>query len=283
MTAPGWGGRPGWPARLELAEPVVRALEWHETRAHAIPRRTARDLGDAVLLADPLDRAPFWNRLQAVRWPTAPAAFDTRLADALALFSVLDRRPHVWCTPAAGAPPDLADRLRAHGFRGDDGWHLLAREPLAAPPAPPPGTTVEVVRGGRGDDGPRGAAADAGLVLAEAFGEGPGRADAIAGELAAALGDPRVALVLLRADGVPAAAARVTAFDGLAYLSSVGTRPAWRGRGLGAAVTRAALALAGASGAGLAYLGVADTNADALRLYGRLGFGTLGAAPALLL
>ena len=37
--------------------------------------------GDALLLHDPQDSEPFWNRLQAVRWPEDPDAFDAERWD----------------------------------------------------------------------------------------------------------------------------------------------------------------------------------------------------------
>jgi hypothetical protein len=47
---------------------VLRALR-HEAAVHAVPDRELRDYGDCLLLHDPRDREPFWNRLEAVRFP----------------------------------------------------------------------------------------------------------------------------------------------------------------------------------------------------------------------
>ena len=71
-----------------------------------------------------------------------------------------------------------------------------------------------------------------------------------------ALREPAVTLYLARVDGVPAALAKATTFDGATYLASIGTRPAFQGRGLGGLVTRAAVADALASGSRWVYLGV---------------------------
>jgi len=42
-----------------------------------------------------LDPDPFWNRVSALRMPAEVDAFEARLAELLALFAGLDRRPHL--------------------------------------------------------------------------------------------------------------------------------------------------------------------------------------------
>jgi ribosomal protein S18 acetylase RimI-like enzyme len=123
---------------------------------------------------------------------------------------------------------------------------------------------------------------DLALVLTESFGALPGRVSALAGDLRETLDDPRIVLVLVRVDGEPAAAAKATTFDGLTYVSSVGTRPAFRGRSFAGLATRHALTAGGRS-PGTPYLGVVSGNEPALRLYERLGFASLGESPDLLL
>ena len=105
----------------------------------------------------------------------------------------------------------------------------------------------------------------------------------LAGDLRRTLDDPRIALVLVRMDGEPAAVAKATTFDGFIYLSSIGTRRAFRGRGLGGLATRHAVAIGGGADAHVVYLGVFSGNAPAIRLYERLGFASIGEAPDLLL
>jgi GNAT superfamily N-acetyltransferase len=266
-------------------EPTMRALERHETLAHALPRREVRDLGDALLLVDALDPEPFWNRLVSVRWPSGPAAFDARLADAIALFGILDRRPHVWPSPAYNRPDDLVRRLLAFGFRDVGGGHLMVlTDDAAAPPVRDAelgrGVTLELVHGTH-DPGPPSVAAAG--VLAEAFDAAPGREHELAGDLARGLADARVALVIARVEGVAAAVAKATTFEGATYLSSIGTRQAFRGRRLAELATRAAIAHGRARGASIAYLGVFSGNVSALRLYERLGFATIGESPDLVL
>jgi ribosomal protein S18 acetylase RimI-like enzyme len=272
--------------RLAIDAATMTAIERHELLAHAIPSRETRDLGDALLLHDPRDREPFWNRLQAVRWPEDPGAFDRRLTETLAVFAVLGRQPHVWPSPVHAGPRDLALRLQGNGFIDIGGGHLMVMsDPGSAPPVRPdeltPGVTVRTIA--QLEDAGPGDLEDAGFILATSFGAPLPRAGELAADLERTLPDRRVLLVLVRVDGVAAAVAKATTFGGWTYLSSIGTVPGFRGRGLAALATRQAIAGAAAIEAGRPYLGVFSGNDTAIRLYERLGFRSVGESPDLLL
>jgi len=260
-----------------LDRDALHFLEIHETRVHALPGREVRDLGDALVLHDPIDREPFWNRAAAIRWPYEPAAFDRRLAETLALFAVLDRIPHVWPRPAFNEPPDLVDRLLANGWEDLGGGYLMVLtdpEPARAAAAEgerAPGISIDRV-GGPQDGSARRLAAEVALVLAEAFGVEPAREATIELETLAMWDRPWTVAYIARVDGEPAAVAKLTTIDGASYLSSIGTRPAFRGRGLARLVTAAAAADGVAAGSRWTYLGVYAGNVPALRLYRGLGF-----------
>jgi ribosomal protein S18 acetylase RimI-like enzyme len=270
---------------IAVDDASMRTLERHEVRAHALPGREVRDLGHAVMLYDPRDPDPFWNRMQSVRWPADEAGFDTRLAEALALFLALGRQPHVWPSPIHSEPADLVERLVANGFRDVGRGHVMVlHDPSAAAPVRPAelarGVTLHAIRtaADAGHHDPE----DIGRVLAESFGALPERGPELAFDLRRTLEDPRVVLALVRVAGEPAACAKATTFDGHTYLSSIGTRDAFRGRGLAGLATRHALAAAGAREAGRAYLGVFSGNEPAIRLYARLGFASVGESPDML-
>jgi ribosomal protein S18 acetylase RimI-like enzyme len=275
----------GRPADIDAAG--ARWLARHEARCHALSSREVRELGDGVLLYDPADREPFWNRLAGAAWPSAPGAFDHRLAEVLALFASLDRIPHLWPMPGFDEPPDLVQRLLAHGFQDVGAGMLMGLDPEAAAldPVVDADVTIERLDGATSQAEDlsatiRGIAA----VLAEAFTIEQMVVDAIEADTRAAMDSASFHALLVRVDGEPAATVRRTTFDGASYLSSIGTRPAFRGRGLGRLVTALAAQESLDAGSGVTYLGVFAENEVAQGLYARLGFVPIGGpGPDLLL
>lgn len=282
-------------------------LVLHEARAQQTPARELRDLGDGWLFHDPGDAEPFWNRLVAPRWPAGAAAFDRRLDEVITLFSTLGRLPHVRPLPIGGTPHDLAARLAAAGFETmgadlrmvlmhhGDADALVAALTARVERAFGGGSAVtmsrrEWIRGrARGPAERQGAerrrwAVDASLVLADAFGVDANRRVALENDVLACVSRRGCSIVLVSIDGVPAAIARRATTDVGSYLSSIGTRPAFRGRGLGGLATAIATRDALAAGSEVIHLAVEAENEPALRLYERLGFAKVGdAAPDLLL
>lgn len=299
-------------AGVRILDPeLARRLVLHEALAQQTPTRELLDLGDGWLFHDTSDAEPFWNRLVAPRWPVAAAPFDRRLDEVITLFSALGRVPHVRPLPLGGTPADLAGRLARAGFETvgadlrmvlmhhGDAHALVAALTARVERAFGGGSTVSVSRrervagragrssgvsAGRQWADRRRWAVDASLVLADAFGVDPGRRAALENDVLACVSRPGCAVVLLSIDGVPAAIARRATTEDGTYLSSIGTRPAFRGRGLGGLATAIAVRDALAAGSEVVHLGVEAENEPALRLYERLGFATVGeAAPDLLL
>ena len=266
-----------------------RRLLRHEAEVHAIPGRVLRDLGDAFLLHDPVEPEPFWNRLEAIVWPAAAAAFDRRLSEVLVLFASVGRQPHVWLSPPFDRPADIEARLLANGF-ADMGHGLLmvardgerAREALAERP-PEPDVSIERLAALEGP-GVEAVAGDVVDVLLSAFAVGLERRAGLVAETMATLVDRRFTHYLVRRSGEPSAVLRSATFDGVSYLSSIGTVPGARDLGLGRLVTATATVDAVRAGSELVHLGVYVDNAPARHLYERLGFVISGEpAPDLLL
>jgi len=257
---------------------MMRFLDRHEAQAHAIGGREVRDLGDAILVHDPDDRDPFWNRLSGLRLPEDPDAFDGRLAELLALFAGLDRRPHIWASPVHQRPEDLGRRLIGHGFRDLGGGLMMVQvDPAALDRVARHGDVAAVERHRLPPMEDRARIADetAGLLVA-AFRVDPIVRGRLAVDLSRSLDAGELTLYVVRIGGTSVATAKRLSFDGASYLSSIGTRPGWQGRGLGALVTAEACRDAIADGDGWTYLGVFSDNRRACALYERLGFAALG-------
>ena len=279
---------------------LARRLVLHEARAQQTPARELRDLGDGWLFHDPSDAEPFWNRVIAPVWPADPVAFDRRLDEVITLFATLGRLPHVRPLPVGGAPADLAGRLAAAGFEtmGADRRMVLV-EPGRVPAmlaatearvaAALGAATVRVSRQAVGAahrawPERRNWAADASLVLADAFGVGDPRRLALENDVFACISRAGCSMLLLEVDGEPAAVARRASTADGSYLSSIGTRPRFRGHGLGALATLLATTDALSAGPAVVHLAVEVDNKPARRLYEGLGFALVGdPAPDLLL
>jgi ribosomal protein S18 acetylase RimI-like enzyme len=267
---------------------TMRRLLLHEARVHAIPGRGLRDLGDAILLHDPVETEPFWNRLEALRWPLETGAFDRRLTETLVLFASIGRQPHIWASPLHDEPGDLVGRLEANGFRDVGKGNLMVLvDPtagrLAATQPLPDGVTVERLAGITPAEAETASHAIV-EVLIDAFAVDPERRSGIEAETVASLRHPWFTHYVVRVDGEAASVARRGTFEGLSYLSSIGTAGWARGRGLGSLVTRLASGDGLAAGSEWVYLGVFSDNTTAIDVYERSGMALVGApCPDLLL
>lgn len=278
-----WQPRSGSPW-YGVDDALLRRLEIHETQVHALePGRELVDLGDSLALFDSTDPDPFFNRIGAIRWPHEPVAFESSLASALRLFEERRRQPYLWLSPGFLSPPDLPDRLHGHGFVevGDGAlMMILVDDPRPRPRRPlAVGASLERLTD-HGLDGGRAGARAAAVVVAEAFGVSADRIGPLTDRIAFGIGDPAQDIRLVRVDGEPAAVGRRNDRDGMSYLSAIGTRRAFQGRGLAEAITRALVEEALELGIEHIYLGTYGDNAAALTVYRRVGFAVIG-GPAL--
>jgi ribosomal protein S18 acetylase RimI-like enzyme len=261
-----------------LSPETLRFLEGHPARAIAIPGRAWRDFGHSLMLFSSSEKDPFFNRLTAIRWPEDPAEFDAVLREALDLFKALDRKPYMWVIPGLSTPADLLARLAANGFEDQGGGFdmLLTSAPPDVRDVPlPPGAVME--RWNSPSEADRPALAEAlALVISESFHIAETRRENLVREISLTLEQPRFHAYVLRVNGEQVATGERYTFDGASYISSIGTRPSWRGRGFGGLITLALARDSLVSGADLVYLGVYADNVRAIRLYQRLGFSVLG-------
>ena len=264
---------------VDLDPATMRALALHEARAHSIGGRRVMDLGDAILLHDPRDEEPFWNRLSAIRLPEDPVAFVRRLDVLIAMFAGLGRQPHIWAAPMHDTPADLPVRLEARGFIDlGRGLTMILAEPTRAVVPPDLDPRIVLERYSRPAAGRERLAEEVAALLIAAFRVDPLARLGLATDLEASFDAPELTLYVARVGGIPVAVAKRATFDGATYLSSIGTRPGWQGRGLGTLVTVAAVQDGLAEGTDITYLGVFDDNVRARALYERLGFVIVGEA-----
>jgi len=270
---------------------LARRLLVHEAHAQLSLGRELRDLGDGWLLHDPADPEPFWTRLVAPRWPAAPARFDRRLDEVITLFATLDRVAHVRPLPLGNEPADIVDRLLAAGFHrvGADRRMVLldpapCREVVAAWNARSAGQIVLERHPDRATERGPGWATEAATVLAAAFAVDPLRRVALETDVLACAARRGCSILMLCDEGDAVAVARRATIDDGTCLSSIGTRPDRRGRGLGSLVTALAVVDALDAGSAFVHLAVELDNEPARLFYEGLGFGVVGGiVPDLLL
>jgi ribosomal protein S18 acetylase RimI-like enzyme len=185
-------------------------------------------------------------------------------------------------------PADLAERLTANGFEDHGRGMVMALDPERMSlrsdlPGGSAGITIERLHRLTGDTASAAAAA-IGEVLVASFAVERERRVAIELEAIQGLQLETYHAILVRVEGQPAAVARRTTFAGASYLSSIGTHPAFRGRGLGRLVTSLAAADSLADESRWTYLGVFEENTVARTMYEGLGLAVVGGpAPDLLL
>ena len=248
---------------------LVRAIEENAAEFLLVMGRAA----GAEERAEPaiqwaIDGAPVAYHNCVVRADLPPAAAEAAIAASVARFRARGV-PGSWHVGPSMRPADLGARLVAHGFayEGDDigmAADLTARREEAPLP---PGLVIERVR----DDRALGAWAS---VLARSFGEGEPEAAWVRDTLRRiGLGDAVPWRHFLgRLAGAPVATASLFVGGGAAGIYFVSTLPSARRRGIGAALTLAALREGAALGERLGVLGASELGAS---VYRRLGFAEL--------
>lgn len=176
------------------------------------------------------------------------------------------RAPWSWYVGPASLPLDLADRLRARGFRPLEGLPGMAAAvgPPADPPAAADGLRFEEVRGE--------ASLEAfGTLLGLAFEMPPMVVEPFLRllDVAATVDPAALRNFVALDDGEPVACGSLVLAAGVAGLYNIGVLPDRQGRGIGTAMTSALMAEGAAAGARTAVLW---SSAAGTRCYRRLGF-----------
>jgi ribosomal protein S18 acetylase RimI-like enzyme len=214
----------------------------------------------------------FRNTVVSARFATADA--DRRIGEIQAAFAARGTGFLWWVAPFH-EPADLGDRLLRAGlrFEGTAPAMAMALDDLPRDEAPPAGLAIEPVV----DEAGVRAFVD---VLALEMGVPPGQPNPAALHHAALLevvpaslaAEPAPLRFLGRIDGRPVATSRISIGGGAAGLYAVATLPDVRGRGIGRAMTLAALQ----AGRALGYrIGVLQASDSGFPVYRRIGFRTI--------
>jgi ribosomal protein S18 acetylase RimI-like enzyme len=254
-------------------QPTLSRLLTLEARAHRWPARRIREVAGGILVHDPHDPEPVFNRLVDPRLPGPGDDWNGWLGEIRGIFQAISRRPHIWLT--AGDDDPRLHRLEREGFGqvGASRYMSLANVAAAridALAAAPSGTEIERV-GPHTPDKPR-AARDVAAVIADAFDLDPAFHVLIQGDVVEMLEVAAISFVVARLDGEAVAVARRTSDGAGSLLAAIGTRREFRGRGFGRLVTATATQDALAAGTETVFLGVEEGNAAARHLYERLGY-----------
>jgi len=197
-----------------------------------------------------------------------PGTADARIDDVVAWFESRGV-PFVWRLGPRDRPADLQDRLLAKGFTLDPDKMPGMAASLAALPEVvlPEGTVIERVRDAT-------AYREWLDVTVDGFGMPSQIGDAYMAFAALGFGDEvPIRVVLARVAGRPVATALGVLAGGGLVINNVTTIAAERGRGIGRAVTLAAMHLGAAAGAAIAVLQSTDMGDG---VYRRLGFEPYG-------
>ena len=166
--------------------------------------------------------------------------------------------PGSWHVGPSMRPADLGERLVGHGFEGGPEPGMVADLPEIPDVGRPAGLVVETADLRAYEQ-----------VLAAGFGEGPKEAAWVC-EMYRRLGDdPSWRHYVGRLDGEPVATATLFFAASVAGIYFVCTTPAFRGRGIGTAISRDAMLAARELGYATAVLGSSPMGQ---RVYERLGF-----------
>ncbi|MDP9342598.1 MAG: GNAT family N-acetyltransferase [Actinomycetota bacterium] len=244
---------------------LVRALDRH---GWVLSERWARIQGGFVRAQEDLlvtivgEPVAFTNGIQGARFQ--PDEADGRIAEVVDVLRA-HGVPATWWVGPDDSPTDLGQRLEAHGFRHDYDlpWMACGLEGFTAIRAQVP-LQVQLV------DGPE-AQARCQEAMRVGFGMEDAELHAMArlGDAVGYAPDAPLQRFVGLVEGRAVASSGAMLGGGIAGIYSVSTAPALRGRGIGAAMTSAAMLRARELGYRVAMLGSA---ARALPLYRRIGF-----------
>ncbi len=247
-------------------EDLIRAIESNgEEFLLALGRAAGAEERDDGRILWVIGNCPIDYHNCVVRADLSPEEADCVILESLERFRAHEV-PGSWHVGPSMLPPDLGERLLAHGFDygGDDIGMAVDLSALREDPRVPENLKVERVRDERD-------LAAWTRTLASGFGEGPVEAEWV-GEMYRRLGlgdDGSWRHYLGRLGGAPVATSTLFVSAGVAGIYFVSTAEVARRQGIGGAITLAPLREAREMGHGVGVLGASEMGYPAYR---RLGF-----------
>ncbi|MFI5226550.1 MAG: GNAT family N-acetyltransferase, partial [Candidatus Limnocylindrales bacterium] len=234
-------------------------VEYGRFMARATPGGVAEEQGGALLVSGATPTPAIVNSAFMAAIAVDPAAM---LPAAATFFRTRGHGYGIWTRGHADAALDAV--LPAAGFEIALEMPVMVLDTMPGERPAPPGAVVGAVV----DEA---TAADFRDVALDGFAEEEGVRSAVESKFGdlAGLREPEIAAYVARVDDRPVAAAMTFTALGVARVGWVGTLPAYRRRGLGAAVTRAALLGGFDRGARWAAL---ESSAMGAPVYRALGF-----------
>jgi ribosomal protein S18 acetylase RimI-like enzyme len=246
------------PSAHELAAIEQSQLDW----ARLLGAQVVDDEELGAVLVHHNDPGPGFNTTARIRWsgsdvPARLEVLERRMREA-------ERWPSIIYSEGLSEPDDLAAHLAAAGWVQVRGERIMFTRHAPIVPHLDPGLRVESVTAASSLDATR--------LTAEAFGESPEWVETRAPMLAQAVEDGHVRAFLLRLVKEPVATLRLASGDRVAGIHGVAVSARHRRRGYGRMITAIATRAGLATGHGLVWLSVDETNSAAYEMYRGLGY-----------
>ncbi len=258
--------RPRDPDVTESEPPSHAELEAIESNLMEFARAAGAEVVDDAELGASLirhsDQGPGFNRVVRVRWRSEEVAH--RVAAVERRMRSDDRWPSIVVSEGLTEPANLADLLASADWKRVATERIMVTRHAPVVPHLDPGLRIEAVT-------PATALECARLEVAN-FGMPPSDVGERAQRMAKAVAADGMRAFIVRLLREPVASARLVPGDRVAGLGGIGVAAGHRRRGYGRLITAVATRAGLATGHGLVWLSVDESNVSAVELYRSLGY-----------
>jgi len=246
------------PSSAELEAIEQSQLDW----MRLLGAEVIDDAGLNAVLIHHNEPGPGFNVTARIRW--SPDDVTTKLAALEERMRAEGRWPSIIYSEGLSKPGNLPEQLAAAGWIRANGERIMFNRHAPIVPHLDPGLRVEAVTPATTIETAR--------LEAEAFGGTPEWVEARAVVLAKAVESRAIRAFLLRLVREPVATLRLAPGNRVAGIHGVGVSARHRRRGYGRMITAIATRAGLATGHGLVWLSVDESNTGAVDLYRSLGY-----------